>query len=274
MIMVGNKVVAVDLGGTNLRAALVRDGNILNYVKRPTPKTKEGLLKVLIEVISEVFGYDVKAIGMGSPGPLKNGVILNPPNIALKNFNLKKFLRNKFKVRVEVENDAKCAALAEMTYGVKKKNFVILTLGTGIGGGIIINGKLYKGRGNAGEIGHTIIDDDKDIETHWQNYRKMSKKYFGKILTINELCKSRDKRARKIIKYVSLYLGQGIANIIDVFDPEVIVLMGGAREAGNKFLNQIKKEAYKFALVKSKTLIVWSRIKYPGLLGASLLVRR
>ena len=207
MIMVGNKVVAVDLGGTNLRAALVRDGNILNYVKRPTPKTKEGLLKVLIEVISEVFGYDVKAIGMGSPGPLKNGVILNPPNIALKNFNLKKFLRNKFKVRVEVENDAKCAALAEMTYGVKKKNFVILTLGTGIGGGIIINGKLYKGRGNAGEIGHTIIDDDKDIETHWQNYRKMSKKYFGKILTINELCKSRDKRARKIIKYVSLYLG-------------------------------------------------------------------
>lgn len=271
--MVVNSVVAVDIGGTNLRTALVKGKKVMSYVKVPTPRSKEALEVALIGAISSVITKEVSGIGVGSPGPLKNGVILNPPNLPWRNFNLKSFLEREFHKKVVVENDAKCVALAELYYGVKKKNFVIMTLGTGVGGGVIINGKLYKGRGNAGEIGHMIIDENKDLETHWQNYRKFSKKYFGRVLTIRELCKSRDKNAKKILDYTVVHLGEGIANLIDIFDPEVIVLMGGAREAGRKFLKMVKREAYRLAVVKSRTPLKWSKIKHPGLLGASLLVK-
>jgi glucokinase len=269
----GNKVLAVDIGGTNMRVALVQGKKISNYTKVPTPRTKDGFLDVLTEIIDRVITKDVAAIGVACPGPLKNGVIKNTPNLPLRNFNLKSFLEKKFKKKVVIENDAGCVALAESVYGVKKKNFVILTLGTGIGGGVIINGGLYRGRGNAGELGHMIIDDGKDLETHWQNYRKMSNKYFKKVLTINQLCKMKNKKATKILNYVTVHLAEGIANIIDAFDPEVIALMGGAREAGNNFLDRVKKDVQRFAIIKDKIPIVWSKIPHPGILGASLLVR-
>jgi len=271
--MAENKVVAVDLGGTNLRVGLVQGKKILKYVKVATPKSKEALKNTLINNIRKIITKNTKNIGVASPGPLKNGIILNPPNLPLKNFNLKKFLEKEFSKKVVVENDAGCVALAELKYGVRKKNFVILTLGTGIGGGVIIDGKLYRGKANAGELGHMIIDDNKDLETHWQDYRKMSKKYFGKVLTIKELYKSKNKKAKIILNHVTLYLGQGIANIIDIFDPEVIVLMGGAREARKIFLQDIKRNVKKFALVKSNTPIIWSKLNNPGILGASLLVK-
>lgn len=267
------KVVAVDIGGTNIRVALVQGKKISNYTKVPTPKTKEGFMDVLTETIDRVVTKDVKAIGVGSPGPLNHGVIKNPPNLPLRNFNLKKFLEKKFKKRVVIENDAGCVALAEAVYGVKKKNFVILTLGTGVGGGVIINGKLYRGKGNAGELGHMIIDNGKDLETHWQNYRKMSNRYFRKILTIKQLCKIRNKKATQILNYVTVHLAEGIANVIDAFDPEVIVLMGGAREAGSVFLKRLKRDVKRFAIIKDETPIVWSKIPHPGILGASLIVK-
>ena len=201
---------------------------------------------------------------MGSPGPLKNGIILNPPNLPLRNFNLKKFLQNKFKVRVEIENDAKCVAIAEAVLGCKKKNFIILTLGTGIWGGIIINGELYKGMGNAGEFGAIIIDDKKTFEKWWQQYRKD--------YILKDLVKSKDKNSIQILENLTSYLGQGIGSLTNIFDPEVVVLMGGAREAGDKLLSLIKKEIYKYEEFTKKTPIVWSKIEHPGLLGASLLV--
>ncbi len=271
--MSSKKVVAVDIGGTNIRAALVQGKKISNYIKVLTPRTKNELNQAIIEAISRVITPGVKAIGVGSPGPLKNGVILNPPNLPWKNFNLKKFLENKFKKKVVVENDAGCVALAEAAYGVKKKNFVILTLGTGVGGGVIINGKLYRGKGNAGELGHMIIDEGKDLETHWKNYRKMSMKDFGRVLTIKEFCSRKDKKAKKILNYIAVHLAEGIANVIDAFDPEVVVLMGGAREAGKKFLDMINRDIKRLAIIKENTPIKWSKIKHPGILGASLLVK-
>ncbi|MEK6926116.1 MAG: ROK family protein [Nanoarchaeota archaeon] len=263
--MAESKVVAVDLGGTNLRAALIKSGKILRYTKRSTPKTKEKLLETLVDVISEVFDKDVKAIGMGSPGPMSNGVIQNPPNIPLRNFDLKKFLQKKFKVRVEIENDARCVALSESKLGCRKKNFIIFTLGTGIGGGIIVNGNLYKGRGNAGEFGAIIIDNGKTFEKWWQEYRKD--------FILKDLMKSKDPSSAEIVKNLVSYLGKGIGSLINSFDPEIVVLMGGSREAGKSFLGMIKKEAYKYVIFPKKPLIVWSKLNHPGLLGASLLVR-
>jgi glucokinase len=259
--MAASKVIAVDLGGTNLRVALVEGNRVLKYVKNPTPKTKNELLNLMVDSISQVITKDVKAIGVGSPGPLANGVILNPPNIPFKNFNLKKFLENKFKKKVVIENDAKCVALAELKLGVRKKNFIILTLGTGIGGGIIIDNKLYTGsHGYAGEVCGLVIDNGKHFETLWKEKR-------GNIM---ELFKNKEKNK---LEKISKYLGQGIASLINVFDPEVVVLMGGARESGKPFLDMIKKHAKEYVVLPTMPDIKWSKIEHPGILGASLLVK-
>ncbi len=263
--MAENKVIAVDLGGTNLRIAVVQARKISKYKKYSTPKTKKELLKIMAKGISEIMSKDVRGIGVGSPGPLKNGVILNSPNLAIHNFDLENFLQKKFKKKVVVENDANCVALAEAKYGVKKNNFFILTFGTGIGGGIIIDGKLYRGQGNAGELGHIIIDDKKDFESWWKKYRKKS--------LISKLVKSKKRRDKRILKNLVDHLGQAIASLINVLDPEVVVLMGGAREAGNKFTNLIQKKVNEYKIIKGKHEIVWSKLKYPGILGASLLVK-
>jgi len=274
--MVGNKkIIGVDLGGTHLRTAIVKNNRILKYEKKRTPKNKNALIKELIRSIENLMSRKVKGIGVASPGPLENGVIKNPPNIPLKNYNLKKALENKFKVKVEVENDANCVALAESRLGVKKKNFFILTLGTGIGGGIIINGELYKGQGYGGELGYIVLDKGEYFENlgAWKRARKLERKYFGKEIWIPDLIKMKNSKARKILQELSLYLGQGIASLINVFDPEIVVLGGGMRTGGNKFLGMIKKETYKYILLPKKTEIAWSKLRHPGIMGASLLIK-
>lgn len=271
-----SKIIAVDLGGTNLRVALLREGKILKYMKKNTPKEKNALLRELVDSILQVMGKDVrdvKAIGIASPGPLKNGIIKNPPNIPLKNFNLKKFLEKKFKKRVEIGNDANCVALAEAKLGCKKRNFIILTLGTGIGGGIVINGELYKGEGYGGELGQIILNNGRDLEELWKDSRRLSKKYFGKILLVADLLKLKDKRAKEILEQTSLYLGQGIASLINIFDPEIVILSGGIKETGSVFLNMIKKQVKKYVALPKTTPIKWAGLKHPGILGASLLVK-
>jgi len=151
-------------------------------------------------------------------------------------------------LRIEIENDANCAALAEARFGIKKKNFLVLTLGTGIGGGIIINGELYKGRSSAGEFWEMIINQGKGFEY----YYKKSKNNKEKLADI---------------------LGQGIASLISVLDPEAIVLTGGMRNLGKSFLNNIKKETKKYIPQNRIPKIMWSNIKYPSLIGASLLFK-
>src|SRR3989344_8644900 len=212
------KVIAVDLGGTNLRTALVKDGKILRYIKKSTPKKLNELLFEMCISISQLMEKDVKAIGIGSPGPLANGVILNPPNLPFRNFNLKGYLEKKFRKKVVIENDAKCVALSEAKLGCKKKNFIILTLGTGIGGGIIINNELYTGsHGYAGEVNGIVLNDGKSFEKLWKEKNANVKELF-------------DRKYWKKLDRVAMYLGQGIASLINVFDPEVVILMGG-REA-------------------------------------------
>jgi glucokinase len=255
-----SRIIAVDLGGTNLRVGLVKDNKILKYIKKKTPKNQEKLLKEMVDSISRLMTTDVKAIGVGSPGPLENGIIKNPPNLPFRNFNLKKFLQDKFKKRVVIENDAKCVAIAESKLGCKKKNFIILTLGTGIGGGIIINNQLYKGQGCAGELGHMILDNGKDFETLWKEKGKQ----------IKELFENNDK---KKLERVAMYLGQGIGNLINIFDPEIVIIAGGVRENGEKFLKMIRKQVKKYQIIQRNVEIKFSKLEHPGVLGAGLLVR-
>ena len=254
------KIIAIDLGGTNLRVALLKDNRILKYIKKNTPKNQKDLLLEMCDSISKLIDKDVKAIGIGSPGPLENGIIKNPPNLPFRNFNLKKYLENKFKKRVVIENDAKCVALAELKLGCKKKNFIILTLGTGIGGGIIINNQIYKGKGCAGELGHIILDNGKDFESLWKEKGKPIKELF-------------DNNEKNKLERVAMYLGQGIGSLINIFDPEVVIIAGGVVENGNRFLDMIKKNVKKYQIIPRNIEIKFSKLEHPGIFGAGLLVK-
>lgn len=266
------KKIGVDLGGTFLRVGIVENNKVIKYIKKETPKTEKELLEELVKAISECMSDDIKGIGVASPGPLKDGIIHNTPNLPFKVFNLKKFLHNKFNKRIEIENDAHCVALAEAKLGCKKKNFIVLTLGTGIGGGIIIDGKLYEGAGYAGELGHIVIHDGEFLEKLWQTNRKKSKKLFGDNFLIKNMLRSRDKEAKKLLNEIYVYFGQTIGSYINIFDPEIIILMGGIREAGNGLLKNIIHEAKKYTIIPKIPEIKWSRIDHPGILGASLLI--
>jgi len=267
------KIIAVDLGGTNLRVALVQNNKILKYIKKATPKEKNSLIKEMEDSISKLITKDVVGIGVGSPGPLENGIIKNPPNIPLHNFNLKKHLEKRFKKKVVVENDAHCVAIAESRLGCRKNNFIILTLGTGIGGGIIINKQLYLGKSCGGELGHIVLDNGKFFETLWKDSREMIKKSFGKEMMVKELIKMNNKESNLILDYLVKYLGQGIGSLINVFDPEIVVLNGGIKETGEYFLSKIKKETQKYTIMPHATPIIWTKIEHPGILGASLLIK-
>jgi predicted NBD/HSP70 family sugar kinase len=244
--------IALDIGGTWIRAGIVKDGKILKIIKKTTPKKKEIILKEIIELINDLGLKEINKIGISVAGVVDNGVIKNSPNLSLQEFNIERFFIQKYKVNVKVENDANCSAIAELKYGVRKRNFIVLTLGTGIGGGIIIDGKLYKGQGYGGELGHIIIDDGKYLETlaSGKNLKNFS-----------------DKE----LKRISIYLSQGIASLISIFDPEVVVLHGGMKNSGSKILKNINKEIKKYQFNPRKVKIFWSKIENSGMIGASLL---
>lgn len=269
---VNKKVIAVDIGGTNLRVSVVKNNKILTYVKKDTPRNKKDFLKELYSTIDELMSKDVKAIGVGSPGPLKDGIIKNPPNIPLRNFNVKKELEKRYKRKVVLENDAHCVAIAEARLGCRKRNFIVLTFGTGIGGGIVINGKLYTGQGYAGELGHILIHGEKYFEDMWKESRKYIKENFGENILMKDLVKMNTREASLILDEISSYVGQGIGSVINIFDPEIIVLNGGMKEAGNVLLDKIKKEAKRYSILPHQTPMIWSKLNHPGTLGASLLV--
>ncbi len=271
--MAGNKIIAIDLGGTNLRVALIKDNKILEYIKKSTPKTKALLIQEMQKSISQLMSKDVKGIGIGAPGPLEKGIIRNPPNIPLKNYNLVRELEKKFRKKVVLENDVHCVALAESKLGCRKKNFIVFALGTGVGGGIVINGDVYNGRGFAGELGHIVLNNGEYLETLWKKAREMIKQNFGKEILVKDLIKMNNPQANMIVEHIIHYLGEGIGSIVNILDPEIVILNGGIKETGQNFLNRIKKQAKKYIIFPRDTLITWSKLEHPGVLGASLLIK-
>jgi len=269
------EIIAVDFGGTNLRVALVRENKIIKLIEGKTPKSKSKLLKDLVDYIEKLINKNVVGIGVSSPGPLKEGRILNSPNIPLKNFYLESFLKKKFKIKVLVENDANCVALAESKLGVKKDNFFVLTLGTGIGGGVVINGDVYNLRDIGAELGYIFIENGKTLED-LAGFKKVSmetKKAFGREIYVSELIKMKDKKSKKIIEDLSENVSKGIGSLINIFNPAVVVLTGGMTHSGDKLLSLIRKKSKKYILLPKKYDIRYSRLKEPGIIGASLLIK-
>ncbi|MCK4997421.1 ROK family protein [Candidatus Pacearchaeota archaeon] len=267
------QVIAFDIGGTSIRASIVENNKIIEHEKIPTPKNKKLFLSEIEKLIEKLNSKKIYGIGIGIAGLIKDGKIGNAPNLALKNFDLKKHLKNKYKKKVEIANDAECFALAEAKLGIKKDNFILLTFGTGIGGGIIIDGKIYNGQGYGAEFGHMNFSG-KHFEGLWQNTRKEIRKEYKENKLFKELIKMKSPKSKKILKEASNYIGQGISSLISAFDPEVVVIGGGIREADGPLLKLIKDAVRKHSFLKKNTPIVWTKLKHPGTLGASLLISK
>ncbi len=265
--------IALVVGGTSTACALFRGNKIVRKIERKThiEKGKEFIIKLIIEMIEEVKGNKkISGIGIGSPGTIdrEKGIVFDSSNIPWKNVPLKRIIQKRFKVRVFLENDATCAALGVLKIE-KTKNFVLLTMGTGVGGAIVIDRKLYTGMGNAGEVGHSTIKmDGMKCKTCGNRgclqqyvsrraFDTLSKKYFGKIISSLELSKMArkgNKKAKRIYEEVGKYLGIGLANITNTLNPEIIFLTGKIIKSSSLFLKITEKEMKKRIIMEPPKL--------------------
>ena len=283
-------VIGVDLGGTNIRAGLVLGNKIIKKieVKTEVSKGKSVVIKNLIKAISSVMANNVSGIGIGSPGPLdyKTGLVIRTKNIPIEKVNLKQVLEKKFNIPVFVDNDANCFSLGEAVYGSGKKfdTVVGLTIGTGVGGGIIINKKIFHGRLNAGELGHITIKFD-GIKCNCGNIgcleeyvsargiMRLAKNLKAKTpLDVYNLASKGNKKAIKVFEKMGFYLGVAVANFVNIFDPNVVVIGGGISNAWKFFSESMNKTVKQRAYVSKNPLIIKSRLKHAAVIGAASLI--
>ena len=299
-------IIAIDLGGTNLKCALL-DKN-LSIKARNSFSTKSfnnriKLISGIVEAInsfissqglarSEIFG-----VGIGLPGPVDTfkGIVHFLPNIpGWKEVGLKRILEQKTKLAVFIDNDVKLMSLAEYKCGAAKgfSNCLCLTLGTGVGGGLIIEGKLYRGRDNAaGEIGHMPLNENGSIcgcgayaclETYIGNAKLIrdARKLFGSpritLEEVSDLAKQNNSKARKFWERTGSYLGQALAGSINLLNLDAIIIGGGVACAGGVLLRSVKETITKRAMsVQAKRVRIY-KAKLgldAGLIGAGYLLR-
>ncbi len=308
------KSIGIDLGGTNIKAGLVdKSGKILFKTSVPT-ESEHGYKHVIEQIIkaaSIVFeeDNDIAGIGIGAPGIVsaEEGTVKSPPNIpGWKKVNLGKILSDKFGKKVFVENDANAAAIGEYIFGAGKttKSFIMVTLGTGVGGGIIYDGKLFRGEtGGAGEIGHVTINYKGRkcncgsygcIETYVGNQRIVEKvkreiksnpkskvvDLAGEKLetlspkTLYDAAKLGDEYAIKAIEDIAVMLGAAFASAVNLLDISTIILGGGVSGFGNFLLTPLKKNLKERVLApnRPRVKIKLSNLKNDaGIKGASSL---
>ena len=289
--------IGVDIGGTEIKAGLVdKKGNVIKKVVVLT-EADQGK-NVVIENILKAISLVLKAkrfrknppIGVGCPGPLdhKKGIIGDSLNLPLKNVRLLDIIKKRFKTKVALDNDANCFILGEALYGSGKgcNNLIGLTLGTGVGGGIVINKEIYRGKGNAAELGHITIKfngmiascgNDGCIEEYvsGRGLIRLAESFGLRVeepLDIYNLALKKNPSAIHLFKEMGIYLGIEIANLVNIFDPDKVILGGSVSGAWNFFSSSLKDEVKKRAINKSQ--IVRGKLgKNAGIVGAAALVR-
>ncbi|MDT8719425.1 ROK family protein [Clostridium sp. 19966] len=272
-------VVGVDLGGTKICTALSDlEGNIIakEVVATNAQEGEAAVLGRICDTIEKVIidgklkNDDIKSIGVGSPGPLdaKNGIILTTPNLPFKEFRIVENVKGRFNIPTHLENDANAAAIGEYLFGAGKgtQNMVYITVSTGIGGGAVINGKLYRGStGNALEVGHMTIQPDgprcncgnygcaealssgtaiarqandavsRGLKTSLSSYDKVTS------YEVFKEAEKGDKVASFILNKSLNYLGICVANVACAFDPDVIVIGGGVAQGGEIVFETVRE---------------------------------
>lgn len=270
----------VDIGGTAVKVGLFNEeGTLLNKWDFATQKTEDGK-DVLRDVADFIQGkmeeHHIKkdqliGVGVGIPGPVKDdGEVLELPNLGLGNFNIERELGDLLGTKVKAGNDANVAALGEQWQGSGKgyKNLVMVTLGTGVGGGIILNGTMLAGsNGAAGEIGHIKIQHQEEaycgcgkrgcLEQYASatgivrmTLKKLEESTeISSLRTIDDMdaklvfdhAKAGDQLAMEIVDQACAYLGVALAHIGQVIDPEVFVIGGGVSKAGDVLTEKVKE---------------------------------
>jgi glucokinase len=242
--------IGIDLGGTKILAGVVsRDGEVIRRHERATPlESQETLAAEIATAIAEVAGADVAAIGLGVPGPLniKDGRTYDMVNLPFHDFPLRDYVAARFGLPVGLDNDANAAAIGEWRAGAGRgvDDLVLLTLGTGVGGGVISGGVPFRGRnGEGAEFGHvTIVHDGRPCQGacrgrgHLEAYvsghaaSEAARETFGPSADAHRLIRlanEGDAQAKKILAEVASYLGSGIGSFVNVFAPELVLLGGG-----------------------------------------------
>jgi glucokinase len=275
-----NYSIGIDIGGTTVKLGVFDiSGTLLEKWEIDTNKAESGknILPDIVSSINNRLGQRnipysaIKGIGVGIPGPiLKNGFVPACVNLGWKNMDVKKELEKRIELPVYVANDANVAALGEMWRGSGKgyKNLVMITLGTGVGGGVVVNEKVVSGLfGGAGELGHmpVVYDEvvncacgkkgcleqaasatgivkeakkllmDQSIKSMLREEEELTAKQ------VFDLAKTGDEIAIKVMERACKYLGFAMASITSVLDPEVYILGGGVSKAGQILIDTIKK---------------------------------
>ena len=291
-------IIGVDIGATKISFVLIKGRQCIAKEKIFTPRDKKDILEMIFKKILEIrknISFEmIEGVGIGVPGPLdkERKMILNPSNLrALRKFPLKRVIEKKLSLKVKIENDANCFVLGEAILGAGKKykKVIGLTLGSGVGGGIVLKdslseAKIFKGAfGSAGEFGHmTIKFDGKKCgcgsfgcleEYASEKFFKQKSKYSPK--EIEDLARKGNKKAVALYKEFGNYLGIGIANLVNILDPDIVVIGGSISKASSFFLNETRKQARKRILSPYSKKSVKIKISELGdfapAIGASLL---
>lgn len=274
-------VMGVDLGGTNVRAGKVLYGHsfLLKHQKSAISSgaPEEIVLNEIFSVIDQVMDDDISAIGVGVPSvvDVDRGIVFAVENIpAWKEVHLKWILEKRYDIPAFINNDANCFALGEAFFGKGRnfKNLVGLTVGTGIGAGIVINRRIYNGVNcGAGEIG-MIPFNDKNIE-YYASGQFFTREYGLSGSELSQRAQAGDNGAIEIFNRFGVYIGQAIMTVMYAYDPEIIIL-GGSVSKSLPFFEKSMREtlgafAYQHAL-KRLVLDISEREEIP-LLGAAAL---
>jgi glucokinase len=272
------EIIGVDLGGTKVKVGLVSGDKLVKVLFKEinSSESQNQVINEIEGVIDQVFTKKVKAIGIGVPSivDVKTGVVFEVTNIpSWKEVPLKKILEKKYNVPVIVNNDANCFALGEKYFGEGKKykHLVGITLGTGIGGGIIIDGRLYSGINcGAGEFCNiSYLDSDLEHYSSGMLYKKLG--VSGKELSRN--ARAGDKRALEIFREQGCHIGKLLSVVVNALDPEVIILTGSLINdyefLKGSMMKSLEESIYKRAFSKIK--IKLSKNKDIAVLGAASL---
>ena len=295
----------IDIGGTNIKFGKFINGELTNFFEVHTWSKEDcdpvdGVISIIKESVLNNLEEDDNLIGLGIavPGPVDNGVVLGAENLKWGEVKLKELLNAVFKdIKIEILNDANSATLGEWYYGSgeKSQNLVFVTLGTGVGGGIILNNELYLGdNGSAGEIGHIRImpfngrpcscglsgcleqyASATGIKKTAYGLRKRKDTILNNkgrigVRDIFEAAESGDKVANDVINKTAYYLAIGLADIAATINPKTIIIGGGVSKGGDTLLKPLK-ECFKklaYSTVKDTEIKLASLFNKAGCYGA------
>lgn len=308
--------IGIDVGGTNLKAGLVReDGQILAVERTPLAfENPEQFARTLAQLGQSVLhqagipASDVVSAGIGIPGAVAGGDILYTCNIPLRDVPLSRLFRQHLDVPVLLENDANCAAVGEWLCGAGRgtQQFIVVTLGTGVGGGLILNGKLYSGSGMVGEVGHMVIQHggapcNCGRRGCWEAYasatglirmtREAMEAHPESLLhtvaaqngcvegrTAFDAAVQGDETALGLCRDYVSYLAAGVTNLINILQPEAVAIGGGVAAAPDGLLltplrEIVERECYPRHTGQLPRIVRAELGNDAGIIGAALLKR-